>query len=78
MAPAVIARGDDVMWTSGLVFGKAQVGFISCISVYSQGRVIAIVSFSSLHICFLCLISNILLIGCGHEPKAYSTQASSS
>ncbi|KAG2544252.1 uncharacterized protein LOC120689519 [Panicum virgatum] len=24
MAPAVIARGEDVMWTSGLVFGKGE------------------------------------------------------
>ncbi|XP_037433375.1 uncharacterized protein LOC119300542 [Triticum dicoccoides] len=24
MAPSVIARGEDVMWTSGLVFGKSQ------------------------------------------------------
>uniref|UniRef100_A0A0A9ALG3 Uncharacterized protein n=1 Tax=Arundo donax TaxID=35708 RepID=A0A0A9ALG3_ARUDO len=42
MAPAVIARGEDVMWTSGLVFGKGEVVFmqslfqsttITCISV---------------------------------------------
>ncbi|XP_022678754.1 uncharacterized protein LOC101771486 isoform X2 [Setaria italica] len=24
MAPAVVARGEDVMWTSGLVFGKGE------------------------------------------------------
>lgn len=24
MAPAIIARGEDVMWTSGLVFGKGE------------------------------------------------------
>lgn len=27
MAPAVVARGEDVMWTSGLVFGRGEVGF---------------------------------------------------
>jgi hypothetical protein len=27
MAPAAVARGDDVMWTSGLVFGKGEVVF---------------------------------------------------
>ncbi|KAF7051529.1 hypothetical protein CFC21_059762 [Triticum aestivum] len=28
MAPAVIARGEDVMWTSGLVFGKSSQGIV--------------------------------------------------
>jgi hypothetical protein len=28
MAPAVIAKGEDVMWTSGLIFGKGEVGYM--------------------------------------------------
>jgi hypothetical protein len=28
MAPVVITRGDDIIWTSGVVFGKGEFGFM--------------------------------------------------
>ena len=36
MAPAVIARGEDVMWTSGLIFGKGEVGYMQSLFQFAS------------------------------------------